>query len=127
LPPESQHPLGQEAALQTQVPVASQVCPVLQAAHCPPFLPQAPVVGVVHCPAALQQPPLHDVASQVQAPLSQAWPVAQAEQAAPRVPQAAAVVGLTQLPLSSQQPLGQEVALQAPVDPPAAPEAPPPA
>jgi hypothetical protein len=113
--------------LQTQVPVESQVCPVLQAAHSPPFLPQAPVVGVVHCPAALQQPLLHDVASQVQAPLSQAWPVAQAAQATPRVPQAAAVVGLTQLPLSSQQPLGHEVALQVPVDPPPAPEAPPPA
>jgi hypothetical protein len=71
LPPVSQQPLGQEAALHTQAPVASQVCPDLQAAHIPPFLPQASLVGGVHWPAALQQPEVQEVALQVQDPSSQ--------------------------------------------------------
>lgn len=91
----SQHPAGHEAALHTQAPVASQVCPDLHGAQPPPFLPQASVVGVVHRPAALQQPVVQELALQAHDPLLQVWPVAQAVQAAPLLPQAAAVVGFT--------------------------------
>jgi hypothetical protein len=62
-------------------------------------------------PVASQQPLGQDVALQTHAPLTHACPAAQDTQAAPSVPHAALVGGLTQLePL--QQPLGQSDELQ---------------
>ena len=77
LPVASQQPVAQEAALQTQVPVASQVCPSPQGAQLPPLLPQAVLVGVAHWPFESQQPDAHEPALQTQAPPLQAWPSAQ--------------------------------------------------
>ena len=58
-----------------------------------------------------QQPPAHDVALQAQAPFTQVWPVAQAAQAAPFVPQVPALE-VRHWPVESQHPLGHEDALQ---------------
>ena len=44
-------------------------------------------------------------------PFAHVWPVAQAAHAAPPVPQVPALE-VRHMPLASQQPLGQEVALQ---------------
>lgn len=60
----------------------------------------------------LQQPPLQEVALQTQAPLAQAWPVAQALQLAPPVPQVP-LLDVRHWPVESQQPFGHELALQA--------------
>ena len=59
----------------------------------------------------LQQPVGHDVALQTHLPAEHAWPLAQAEHAAPAAPQLAAD-GVWHLPSASQQPLGHEVASQ---------------
>jgi hypothetical protein len=60
----------------------------------------------------LQQPPLQELALHTHCPpLLQAWPVAQATQAAPPVPQAVAPEGW-HWPFLSQQPPGQEAASQ---------------
>jgi hypothetical protein len=62
----------------------------------------------------LQQPLGQLVALQTQAPLTHAWPDAQATQVAPLVPQLVAVceARATQAPLLVQQPPGQLVGLQ---------------
>lgn len=59
----------------------------------------------------LQQPPPQEPALQTHCPPLQAWPVPQATQAAPLVPQVVAPE-VWHLPLESQQPLGQELASQ---------------
>ncbi len=84
--PLKQQPVGQDVALQTQLP-ATHCCPMPQAAE-PPHL---------HCPAALHASAL--VASH-------------AVQTAPAVPQLLAVGGATQLLLPLQHPLGQLVGSQ---------------
>jgi hypothetical protein len=48
LPLESQQPVAQDWAVQTQVPVPSQVSPSPQGAQLAPPFPQAVVVGVWH-------------------------------------------------------------------------------
>ena len=111
--------------MQTQVPVASQVCPSPQGAQLPPLFPQAVLVGVAHWPFESQQPEGHELALQTQAPPLQAWPSAQVMQAAPLCPHADVDCSVTQPPFASQQPLGQEVASQAPVIEPPVPLAPP--
>jgi hypothetical protein len=66
------------------------------------------VVWVVTQVAPLQQPE-QEVVLQAHCPLVQAWPLAQATQAAPPVPQVAAAE-VWHCPLLSQQPLGHEAA-----------------
>jgi hypothetical protein len=48
LPVESQQPVAQDWAVQTQLPVPSQVRPSPQGAQLAPPFPQAVVVGVWH-------------------------------------------------------------------------------
>jgi len=73
LPVPSQQPVVQELALQTQVPVASQVWPSPQGAQLPPLLPQAALVGVAHWPVPSQQPVGQELGLHTQAPPLQAW------------------------------------------------------
>jgi hypothetical protein len=61
----------------------------------------------------LQQPLGHDAALHTQLPPTQPWPAAQATQALPAEPQLAADE-VWHMPLLSQQPLGQVVALHEP-------------
>jgi hypothetical protein len=68
LPVESQQPVAQEPAVQTQVPVASQVSPSPQGAQAPPPFPQAAVVGVWHLPLESQHPFGQELALQMHAP-----------------------------------------------------------
>jgi hypothetical protein len=82
-----QQPFGHDVALQTHLPVASQVCPIVHELHVAPPTPQVCVLEVWQSPFLSQQPFGHDVALQTQAPFEQAWPVAQGVQLAPFVPQ----------------------------------------
>jgi hypothetical protein len=78
-----------------------------------PPVPQLPIpcpLGIKQV-VPLQQPPLQEPALQTHWPLPQAWPVAQAAQAAPPVPQVV-VPEVWHWPFLSQQPLGQEAASQ---------------
>jgi hypothetical protein len=68
LPVESQQPVAHEAAVQTQVPVASQVRPSPQGAHAAPPFPQPVVVGVWHWPFESQHPFGQELALQTQPP-----------------------------------------------------------
>ena len=52
-----------------------------------------------------QQPAAQEVAVQVQAPLTQACPLAQSRHAVPPLPQALPLVAVTHLPPASQQPV----------------------
>jgi hypothetical protein len=80
---------------------------VPQAWHAAPPVPHALLaVPVWHVPPASQQPFGQLVASHSHTPATQAWPLAQATQAAPSTPHVATALGW-QLPLASQQPLGQ--------------------
>jgi hypothetical protein len=110
LPCASQQPFGHDAASHTQAPEAPHSCPAAHATHAAPFLPHAAFVAVTHCPEPLQQPDAHDVPPHVHDPWLQDWPTLQAVQAAPCVPQAAAVGVDTQWPLPSQQPPGHDAA-----------------
>jgi len=92
-----QQPPGQEAGVQTHVPVASQVAPVAHAVQAAPWLPHCWSVDGTHRPAAVQHP-LQEARSHAQAPDVQVCDGAQAVQAAPASPQAAAVGGLTHWP-----------------------------
>ncbi len=95
-----------------------------------PGPPHCWAVMVVQAPAA-QQPPGHEIASQTHPPVKQRWPVSQAgltphrqvplEQVLAVVPQAtqappevlqAPTDGVTQLPATEQQPVGQDVESQ---------------
>jgi hypothetical protein len=64
----------------------------------------------------LQQPPAHELPLQAHLPAEQVVPVPQAAQAAPPVPQVP-LLEVWHLPLVSQQPFGQEVALQTHLPP----------
>jgi hypothetical protein len=125
-----QQPLGQLAALHTHAP-PTHACPAphgapvpqahapaaqrsafvgSQAPHAPPAGPHAevPVVATHVLP---WQHPAHVAAQPAQLPPTQASPAAQAWHAPPLVPQAA-LLGVVQVPLASQQPVGHEVASQ---------------
>jgi hypothetical protein len=107
-----QQPFGHDVALQTHAPALEQVVPLGQAAHAPPLMPHVCAdPGEWHCLLLSQQPPAHDEALQAHAPFTQVWPVAQAVQLAPPVPQVA-LAEVRHWPLESQQPFGQDVALQ---------------
>jgi len=91
-----QQPEGHDCALQTHCPALLHVCPVGQAAHSAPPVPQelGPTCAAYssHFPAAVQQPVGHVLASHAQVPLlvlpllvSQR-PFAQGAQAAPDAP-----------------------------------------
>ena len=95
----SQQPVAQDWAVQTQVPVASQVRPSPQGAQAPPPFPQAVVVGVWHWPLESQHPLGQEVALQTQAPPLQICPSAQVAQAPPLFPHAVTDVVVTQPPL----------------------------
>jgi len=85
-----QQPFGHEVALQTQLPLlVEQVVPVAHGAQAAPDFPHWLMVWLANGTqvAPLQHPFAHDEALQRQAPFVQAWPVAQAVQAAPPVPQ----------------------------------------
>ncbi len=132
--PLLQQPLGQEEALQTHWPLAHS-WPVAQAGLVPhlqappsqtlaflasqaiqafPPTPQLARTEVVQAPWALQHPVAQVLGPQPQTwdCGSQAFPPVQATQATPFLPQLVLEVPLWQTPLASQQPLGQDVALQ---------------
>jgi hypothetical protein len=101
----SQHPLGQDVASHTHVPLLEHSWPLTHATHAVPGAPQAFVVDVSHAPVAEQQP--MQVPSQEQAWLSQACSAAQVAHCAPPLPHSATVVPRAHTPLESQQPSGQ--------------------
>lgn len=87
--PFEQQP-AQLAPPQLQAPLL-QAWPEAQVPQAAPFEPQALVFCAAvrtHFPVASQQPPEHEAGVQLQTPAAlQAWPLAQATQAAPPVPQ----------------------------------------
>ena len=133
-PPEQQ-PVGQAVELQTHVP-AEHNCPTVHAGpaphlqapavqlaavpgahamHAPPPVPHAPSEGVLHV-SPEQQPLGHVAVHPLQAPLLQVSTPAQAWQADPPLPQAPALVPVSQAaPL--QQPVGHDVPSQTQVPP----------
>ena len=117
-PLESQQPLGQEVALQTFVHTWFwQACPAPQLVHAAPSVPQALLlVPSWHWPRESQQPLGQEVALQtfgvVHTWFWQVCPWLQSVHAAPPFPQAPRIVPGWHVPRESQQPLGQELALQ---------------
>jgi hypothetical protein len=107
--------------LQTHWPWALQACLAPQAVQVPPLAPQAAVDAVTHWPA--EQQPAQLAPPQLHAPPVQAWPLPQAPQALPPLPQALVdwAEAITHLPVASQQPFAQELGVQTQV--PAAPHA----
>jgi hypothetical protein len=108
-----QQPDGHDAALQTQVPVPSQVCPVEHVEHAAPFTPHMPLLEVWHL-LALSQHPEQDDESQTHLPVVvlQCCPGKHAEHAAPpapHVPTSSLAYPTHVFPL--QQPLGQDPGL----------------
>jgi hypothetical protein len=127
----SQQPVGQLVALHTQEPLthaspAGQLvgvqeheppmhsCPVGHATQAAPFAPHCAAVGGVTHDVPLQQPVGQSVELQYGTQLCpvHSLPALHATHAAPPVPQSALAVPGWQLPLVSQQPAGQVVALQ---------------
>lgn len=126
VPPESQQPLGQLAALQvcgrSLHTLLWQACATgveAQTAQAPPPVPQAVcVLPGWQFPLLSQQPVGHVDGLHVM--LTHVWlwhccPVPQVAQAAPPLPQAPAFVPATHAP-PLQHPLGQVVALQVPAE-----------
>lgn len=85
VPPASQQPLGQDAALQTQTPL-TQAWPVAHTAHVPPLAPQWFALEVSQPPLS-QQPLGQEWASQTHAPLEHSVPVRHLAQVVPFNPQ----------------------------------------
>jgi hypothetical protein len=92
-----QQPFAQEADVQAHLPVVSQVWPAAQGAHAAPALPQAWSLAGWQRPALVQQP-LQLARSHAHVPDVHVCEGAQTVQAAPAVPHAAAVGGLTHWP-----------------------------
>jgi hypothetical protein len=133
-PPEQQ-PLAQDVELQTQVPaehtwpaphagpaphlqapaVQLSAVPGAHGMHAPPPVPHAPSEGVLHV-SPEQQPLAHVEVHPLQAPLLHVSTPAQAWQPDPPLPQALALVPVSQAaPL--QQPVGHDVPSQTQVPP----------
>jgi hypothetical protein len=106
-------PTPQVLPLEQQMPFAVQVWPVGQAVHAAPPVPHSDAHWEAvwrHWPVLSQQPLGQLVALQTHAPLTHAWPAAQAAQVVPIAPQVVALCDAkgTQTPLL-QQPLEQQV------------------
>jgi hypothetical protein len=91
VPAAVQHPVGQDAALQTHWPAALHTWPLAQPPQVAPPVPHEELFCAEyasHVPPAVQQPFGQEAASQTHRPAAlHAWPLAQPLQVAPPVPQ----------------------------------------
>lgn len=111
-------PVEQQPVMQVPLPAAPQAPVHTPAAHvgvspvhAPHALPPAPHVALSCAAARTQvfpwQQPAHVAALHTQTPAEHAWPVAQLAHVPPAAPHAVTPVPVWQVPLASQQPVGQ--------------------